>query len=113
VEIEEYEADISTVFVRDDGTIWVQPSRALWDTKPGVYTTFDVFSLEGEFIKQVDIVVDGNAANDALLLASGDMVIHIAGWQDSFVQLMGGVMEEDESGEEAAPMAVTCYRLGQ
>ncbi|MFH1842379.1 MAG: 6-bladed beta-propeller [bacterium] len=113
VELEDYEADIVTVFVRDDGTVWVQTSRAVWDPKPGVFTTFDVFNPKGEFIKQVDVVADGNAADDALLLAANDLVIHISGWQDGFVQLMGGVMEEDESGEEAAPMAVTCFRMGK
>ncbi len=109
-EIEELEPDIETLFVHDDGTIWVMTSRAMWKSKSGVLKTYDVFSPAGDFIKQVDVIAEGAPANDLLIFARNDLVFQITGFYDAIVAIVGGIGTGAEE-EESAPMELVCHRF--
>jgi len=112
IKIEDHEADVARLIVREDGTIWVLTSRAMWAPKEGVLNSFDVFSPEGEFLKQVDVIGDGSAADDMLLFGRGGLVFQITGFYDAVVGAVGGYSTSDEEEEEEeAPMEVICHRI--
>ena len=60
VSIEATEPDVEFLRVAPDGHIWILTSRAMWDPPEGVFTVFDVFSPDGHFVEQVQLVVDGD-----------------------------------------------------
>jgi hypothetical protein len=107
-EVEDMEPDVEGLYVRDDGSIWVLTSRAMWEPKPDVFQTFDVFSPAGDFVKQVDFKVDGTSWSDLLIFAKGDLVFQITGFFDAINAMVGGVSSDSE--EEPEPMEVICYR---
>jgi len=109
-EVDAHDPDITAVFVREDDSIWVLTSQAFWHPKPGVLKTYDVFNREGDFIKQVDVVAEGVAWNDALIFADNDLVVQITGFYDALTAITGGVGSSDED-DEAVPMEVICYRI--
>jgi hypothetical protein len=109
-EIDDHDAAIMAVFVRDDGAIWAMTNETFWNPKDGVLKTYDVFDREGDFIKQIDVAADGVAWNDALVFAGDDQVLQITGFFDALNAAVGG-MGGDSSDDEAAPMEVICYRI--
>lgn len=102
------EPDILNLFVTDDEQIWTLTSRASWQAKPGVLASYDVFSPEGDFLKQVQILCEGQADSDLLLFGAGDLVFRITGYAEAFLNLTteGGMT----TGENADAMEVVCYR---
>jgi hypothetical protein len=103
------EADVAELTVHPDGTIWILTSRAVWEPKPGVLFTYDVFDREGDFIKQVDVVGDGSSTADLLFFAPNGNVFRVTGFQEALIAALGGFASDAE--EEAAPMEVICYRV--
>jgi hypothetical protein len=105
---EETEPDIAFIRVAGDGSIWVLNSRAMWTAPEGMFTYYDVFSPDGHFEKQVQIVCDGNPQEDFLFFGGDDMVFMITGFWDSALAQFGGAGTDEE---EAAPMEVIAYRI--
>jgi hypothetical protein len=101
--------DIAALYIRDDGEIWVLTSRGMWDPKSGVLQSFDVFSPEGHFIKQVDVLAEGSSAADLVVFASDDLVFQVTGFYDALVTALGGFGTDAE--EEAEAMEVICHRV--
>ena len=108
-EVGDLEADIAGLVVRDDGSIWVMTSRAKFAAAPGDYT-YDVFSPDGDFVKQVTLQAEGSAADDVLVLAENGLVFRITGFWDSLVAMIGGQGSGSED-DDAEGMAVVCYRI--
>jgi len=109
-EVDEFEQDIEALYVQDDGSIWCLTSRAMWEPKPGVLHTYDVFAADGEYVKQVDVRCDGAADSDLLVFAANDLVFQITGFFEAILAMQGGTGAGDDA-EEAAPMEVICYRV--
>jgi 6-bladed beta-propeller len=103
------EQDIEAMYVQDDGSIWCLSSRAMWEPKPGVLHTYDVFSAEGEFIKQVDVRCEGSSDRDLLVFTKDDLVFQVTGFFEAILAMQAGGAGSDES--EAEPMEVICYRV--
>jgi len=106
-EIEDTEADVQYIRCAADGSIWVLNSRAVYTPKDGCLAAWDVFNADGEFIKQVEAHVPGNAASDWMFLTDNGLAIHITGFWDAALAAMGGGGDED-----AAAMEIICYRVG-
>ena len=102
------EPDIATLFIHDDGSIWVLTSRAMWEPKPGVLKTFDVFSPSGEYVKQVDVIAEGSSSADLLIFARNNLVFKITGFYDAIVAAVGGLGADTD--EEAEAMEIVCYQ---
>ncbi len=110
-EISDTEPAVASLTVRDDGSIWVLTGRAMWEPKPQVLATYDVFDTSGQFVKQVDVRGEGKAWNDLLLFVSEDLLLRITGFHDGLIGTFGGISAEEDEDEEAEAMEVICYRI--
>jgi len=110
ISIEDREPDVEFLRVADDGTIWVLTSRAMWDTPDGIFTELDVFSPQGRFIKQVQVVCEGDPREDFLIYDGGEMAFMVTGFWDAALARFGGAGASIDE-EEAEPMAVVCYQV--
>ncbi len=107
LETEDKEQDVEDLRVAPDGTIWVLPSRQMFEPEPGYFAVYDQFSPEGEFTRQVRVKCEGDPSTDRLIFA-GDRVFLITGFWDAVLSASSASTDE---GEDAEPMSVICYRI--
>lgn len=106
---EDTEPDVEFLRLAGDGQIWILNSRAMWEPPEGVFTFYDVFSPEGEFLKQVHVICPGNPEQDMLFFASDDLAFMVKGFWGAALSQFGGAGSDDD--EEPEPMAVVCYKV--
>ena len=111
IKISATEPDISAIRLGYDGNLWVETSRGGRDQPEGIFYTWDVFSPDGHFLRQVAAACPGDGTNDMMLWVDG-AAVQVTGFMDAVQALQGGggASEEDED-EEAAPMEVIYYRF--
>lgn len=108
MEVEDREQDVEDLRVAADGTIWVLPSRQMFEPAPGTFATYDVFTPDGRFARQVRVHCPGDPSRDRLIFAGDDRVIQVTGFWDAVMAASGGGGKDDA---EAVPMEVICYRM--
>lgn len=108
-EIEETEPDITSLTVDGEGFLWVECSRSNLDPPEGVMRTYDLFDPKGHFIKQVDVICDGDGYKDGLIFTGKDRVIHVTGFLNALLMLQQNPAAADDE-EEPAAMEVICYQ---
>jgi len=108
-EVEDMEQDVSDLRISADGSIWVLPSRQMFEPEPGTFATYDVFTPEGVFDRQVKVKCEGDPAMDRLIFAGDDRAFQVTGFWDAVLSANAAAGEDD--GEEAAPMEVICYKI--
>jgi hypothetical protein len=112
--MEPTEPDVLQLHVADDGRIWVLPSRGVRDQAAGVHSTWDVFTPDGVFERQVAMACDANGLQDAMFFPGGDLVVVIKEHEQALwaFQARGADDPGAETGEgEANPLEVICYRI--
>lgn len=109
VKVENTYKDVETLHPRTDGSLWVLTSKGMHRRPDGALGTFDVFNKEGQFVRQVTLKGEGNPQEDAYFFV-GDRVYVVTGFLSAAMAAQGGATEENED-EDAAPMAVICYKL--
>jgi len=110
VSISRVEPDIGALRLGPDGNIWVETSRGGRNQPEGVFFTWDVFSPEGRFLKQVSAQCGGDGTDD-MMLWTGDGAIQVTGFITAIQELQSrGAMAADDDGE-AVPMEVIYYRV--
>jgi hypothetical protein len=118
MEVDELAADIDMMLVRENGELWVLPSSGAPDPDDPSLGTFDVFDADGKFVRQVEIRVPFRAGRDDFTL-HGDrlyVVEEAAGARQNMASGFGMVIidgSDTEDDEEARPLSVVSYRLGQ
>lgn len=95
VEVEDKEQDVEDLRVDPDGNIWVLPSREMFEPQEGFFATYDVFSPDGEFTRQVRVKCEGDPSADRLLFA-GDRVFIVTGFWDAVLQANAAAGEDTE-----------------
>jgi len=105
-EIAEYEQDIWGVHCAADGTYWVTTSRAMYVPPEGTFTAWDVFSPDGEYLKQVVAKVPGKPGTDLLFMTDHGYAVMVTGFWDAVLSVMGAGQDD-----EAEPMEIICYRV--
>jgi hypothetical protein len=108
-EVEKMEQDVSDLRVARDGTIWVLPSRQMFEPEKGFFATYDLFSPAGQFVKQVKVRCQGDPAVDRLIFAGQDLVFQVTGFWDAVMSANAAGAGGEGEGE-AEPMEVICYR---
>ena len=106
---EDTEPDVRTCAWPRTASIWILNSRPCGPNRPGAFTYYDVFSPDGHFEKQVQVVCEGDPREDILFFAGDDLAFMVTGFWDAVLALGGAGAAEDE--EEAEPMSVICYRV--
>ncbi len=111
-EICETEPVITSIDLAPDGSIWVNTNRSAFEQPEGVLMTFDVFSPDGHFIKQLQVACEGDGANDGFFMISPDRAILVKGLVSGVMAMQGGLGAGSAGGEEEeAPMEVIYYKV--
>lgn len=109
-EISDYDPCIARIqYNSDDQTVWVLTSNGNNDQPEGILVTYDVFSAEGEYLRQVPIPLGNEMTEGNVYLVGGGRMIVVRGTGSSF----GGDTESEEGEEEleAEPQEVICYEI--
>ncbi len=114
LKISDYDSDVHwlgrALQVDEQGNLWVLSSRGAQDNPPGVLATFDVFTPDGVFDRQVQVACEGDGGQDGVFLLGDDRVLVIRGFVDATATMFGG-SPGGEDGAEAEPMQMVCYRI--
>jgi hypothetical protein len=97
--VEDAHPDIQDVATGPDGNLWVLTSQGKYRTPAGVIGTYDVFSPEGRFLRQVSLRGEANPKEDEITLA-GDRVIVVRNFL-SAVRAFAGSVAQDAGGAKA------------
>ncbi|NNF05163.1 MAG: 6-bladed beta-propeller [Candidatus Eisenbacteria bacterium] len=108
ITVSNFHPDISELYPREDGSLWVRTSRG--DRESDGMFTFDIFDADGKFQKQLTVNGEGNSDDDGFRLIGDHLFVlrHQSSARQSMFSAGGG--EEDED-EEAEPMEVICYKI--
>jgi hypothetical protein len=112
VKISDLNKDIETIFVRDDGSLWVLTSDGTRGLPQGTAGVFDVFDPEGRFVRRVTIQVPGNPLTDAYYFV-GNRFYVVTDLLQAAIALQSGGQSVKIGDEEPEPMSVICYELGK
>jgi len=102
---------VAQIFFRDDGSLWILPARGMWERKPGVFASFDVYDKQGRFMRRAHLVLDGDPVEDGIFFV-GDRVYQVT---DLFGAVManfgGGTAAADGEAVQAEPVKVIAYEV--
>ena len=102
--------DVMDLQWREDGTLWVLPSRGAYDQGDGVIASFDIYDGQGKFVRQVSIRGEGSFDADGLHFV-GDRMYVVRGLRSAQDAMHGEGGGGGEDAEDPGPMAVICYDL--
>lgn len=106
-----HEPDIQRLECRGE-ELWVLTSRGVHDQPPGVLQTWDVFTADGLFDRQVSLRAPGDGARDRVILLDDDRALVVSGFQDARDAFDGtGGDETDADLEFATPVEVIAYAI--
>ena len=112
VKVTDMTKDIETIYVREDGSVWVMNSNGMRDNPEGTIGMFDVFDDKGRFVRQVTLNGDGNPQYDGYYFVK-DRLYVVTDLLQAAMSLQAGGQSFDLGGdEEPEPMSVICYQLG-
>ncbi len=112
IEISQTEPDISGLRIGTDGNLWVDTSRGGVDQPEGIFFTWDVFTPDGHFLKQVSAACPGDGENDIMIWTPSGDAVQVTGFTEALRAFQGGGGTTDEEDtEEATPMEVVYYRV--
>lgn len=101
--------DIEAISLRDDGSIWVINADGARDNPDGSLAVFDVFNPEGQFVKNVTLMGQGDPMEDLYLFVK-DRVYVVTSFLQAAMTAQG-VPDLYDEDEEPEPMSVICYKL--
>jgi len=110
VRITDYTKDIETIYVRDDGSLWVLSAGGSRDQPEGSLGVFDVFDQEGRLIRQVTLMGEGDPLTDGYYFV-GDRLYVVTDQLQAVISLQSQGQSVDLGEEEPEPMSVVCYRI--
>ena len=116
VTISDIDSDINwlsrSLQVDAQGDLWVLSSRGIREQPAGILATYDVFTPDGTFDRQVQVACEGSGDRDGVFLLGDERLLVIRGYVDATASMLGGApADEDEDGDEAAPMEIICYKI--
>lgn len=109
-EVERNEAAISGLRVASDGEVWVEHARSGLAQPAGVFKTYDVFSADGAWLREVRVAVDGDPAYDDLIFLDDGRVLLVKGLVLARLTASGsqGAVFDEAGGE--GELEVICCR---
>lgn len=110
VKVADYNKDIQTIYVRDDGSLWVLSSDGIRDLPDNTAGVFDVFDSEGRFVRQVTLECQGDPVTDGYFFVK-DRLYVVTDLLQAAISLQAGGQSFEIGDEEPEPMGVICYQL--
>ena len=107
---------IRSLFVDGDGLLWVADGHS--ETHDGVFTRYDVFTPDGSFVKQIDLVIDGDPDEDGLLALGDGRFVLVRGLVSASDAMHAGFDETDNNDDDVTdleagdPLEVILLRRG-
>jgi hypothetical protein len=83
-----------------DGTIWIRTCYAERDLPDGVYIRYDVFSPEGEFLREVRVVCDVDRDKDYWGLLRDGTFLHFVNASSALDAMYASVDPNEENADE-------------
>jgi sugar lactone lactonase YvrE len=83
------EPDISAIEFGSDGNLWVSNSRSGHDQPAGIMFTWDVFTPDGEFIRQVSAKCAGDGKEDSLIWTPDGNAVLVTGFLEAAIVAAG------------------------
>ncbi len=111
VKISDFNKDVETIFVREDGSLWVLTSNGTRNLPDDIAGTFDVFDPEGRFARQVTLKVEGSPLTDGYYFV-GDRFYVVTDLLQAAISLQSGGQSLQIGDDEPEPMSVICFKLG-
>jgi len=93
----------------DDNSVWVLTPHGDNDQPDGILETWDVFSTDGQYLRQVPIPLGDEMIDGTVYLVGGNQLVVVRGTASSFDG--NGESNEDEEMTETEPLEVICYRI--
>lgn len=81
-QFEEFDPDVLTIDVNPDGNIWVCTSRGVRNQDEGILLSYDVFSPQGDFVKQVSLAAQGDGSRDKVYFLDENTLAIVKGQTD-------------------------------
>jgi len=104
---EDHDPCISRILYNsDENTVWVQTSRGSMDPPEGVMQQWDIFSTEGEYLRQVNIAPDEEIKDAAVFLVGDGKIVILKGSGSSFSE-----DEPEQDNPETEPLEIICYEV--
>jgi len=95
----------------DDDTVWVLTPHGENQTG-NIMESWDVFSTDGQYLKQVQILLGDEIADGDVQLMGDDVMVVIRGTASSRIA-ENDDEEEEEEDMDVEPLEIICYRIGQ
>jgi hypothetical protein len=113
IKVSDHDPDVSNIYPRENGSLWVLTSRGVRDRPDGALGVFDVFDAAGRFVREVTLIGEGDALKDGFYFL-GDRLYVVTDQLEANIASRGGRKSdaEVEDEEEPEPIAVICYELG-
>jgi hypothetical protein len=113
IKVSDYDPDVSNIYPREDGSLWVLTSRGVRDCPDGSLGVFDVFDAAGHFVREVTLLGEGDPISDGFYFL-GDRLYVVTDQLEANIASRGGRKGSAEAvdEEEPEPSAIICYTLG-
>jgi hypothetical protein len=111
IKISDYDPDISNIFPREDGTLWVMSSSGMRLRPEGAIGVFDVFDRDGRYVRQLTLMGEGDPIEDGFFFL-GDRIFVVTDLLEADLATHGGRKGEEADADEAEPIEVICYAMG-
>lgn len=106
--IEDHDECITRVqYNPDEDTVWVLTPHGNNDQPEDILETWDVFSTEGRYLRQVTIPLGHEMVDGTAFLVGGGHMVIVRGTASSF----GGDNDEEDDDAEIEPLEVICYQM--
>lgn len=90
----------------DDGSVWVLTPQGANDQPDGVVEVWDVFSADGEYLRQLSVPSDGEIREGTCYLVGNHRLAMLRGGATPWIADPDAVEDEEEE-----PVEVICYRI--
>jgi hypothetical protein len=108
-EVSDTHQAISQMSFRDDGTLWVMSGAGQWRAEEGVMGVWDVYGVDGEYLREVRMLGDGDPVEDGYFFA-GDRMYQVTDLFSAAMSQLGGD-EDDAEVMDPEPVRLVAWKL--
>lgn len=99
---------IASLAFRPDGTLWVMSGADRWRSEDGVMAVWDVYDTDGNYVRRVRMLGEGNPAEDGYFF-SADRVYQVTDLFSASMSAMGG--EDGDVEVEPDPVRLVAWKF--